>query len=230
MLLTTLALLSGQVVDAEGLAPQPLTTIALPAPTTTLVRGLLVTVVSVEDAAFHLAYADVSIYVPQLDVEGRPVAIDLLRPLDALAPSEQGPLRETLVRGPWLAWARAPRHVRALRGCPEPPLRLADAARQLGLPLATLAHATLRDTHVQIRAPRLRSHMPIARKVLRPLGPLARSRRKRRRAGAGRGSSGCGAPRALARGDVLLRLVVEVAEVHQHPCGVGVRGAEELLV
>jgi len=149
MLFTTLALINGQVVDAEELLCEPLPTRVLPpiGP-----RGLLVTVVSVEDAAYHLAYTAVIVYVLALDAAAQPVSVDLLHPLTELTVIEQATVRAILVRQSWAAWARSPQYVRALLGYLDPPLLLADAARQLAMPLPTLANAAVRDRLPTIRA------------------------------------------------------------------------------
>ena len=149
MLLTTLAVINGQVFDAEELLGESLPTCALPP---IRPRGLLVTVVSVEDAAYHLAYTAVVCYTLALDTTHRPVAVDLLHPLTTLLPTEQSSLRTMLVRQSWSAWARSPQHLRTLLGCPDPPLLLADAARQLAMPLPTLANAAVRDRLPTMRA------------------------------------------------------------------------------
>jgi len=149
MLLTTLAVINGQVVDAEELLRESLpTSVLLPVEP----RGLLVTVVSVEDAAYHLAYTAVIVYVLALDAAAHPIGVELLHPLTELTVIEQATVRATLVGQSWPAWARSPQHVRALLGCPDPPLMLADAARQLAIPLPTLANAAVRDRLPTIRA------------------------------------------------------------------------------
>lgn len=111
--------------------------------------GLMVTVVSTEDAAFLLAYAAVLVYSLVGDA---PTYVDLLHPLTLLSAEEQHALRTWLIWHDWSAWARAPQYVRALLGCPESPLLLADAARQTGAALATLANAALRERLPTIRA------------------------------------------------------------------------------
>jgi hypothetical protein len=149
MLVTTLAVLHDQVVDAEEVVRESLA-VVVPPPDGP--RGLLVTLVSVEDTAFLLAYVAVVAYALVLDNEGRPTGVNLLHPLAELTQSEQVVVRTALVRQSWSAWARAPQHVRALLGCPESPLRLADAARQLGIPLPTLANAAVGERLPTIRA------------------------------------------------------------------------------
>jgi hypothetical protein len=149
MLVTTLAVLHGQVADAEEEVRESLT-VAVPPPDGP--RGLLVSLVSVEDTAFHLAYIGVVAYALALDGEGRPTSVDLLHPLAELTPSEQVVLRTALVRQSWGAWARAPQHVRALLGRSDPPVLLADAARQLDIPLPTLANAAVSERLPTIRA------------------------------------------------------------------------------
>jgi hypothetical protein len=141
MILTTLALIDGQVLDADELA---LDTLAVGPPPRACSRGLLATVVAVEDASFALAYTTLVVYALGLDAGHHPVSVDLLRPLLELAEGERAALRAALARQSWDAWARAPLHVRALLGCAEPPLLLAEAARQLGLALPTLAAAAAR--------------------------------------------------------------------------------------
>lgn len=149
MLVTTLAVIHGQVVDAEEAVSESLA-VVVPPPDGP--RGLLVTVISVEDAAFHLAYTAVVAYALTFDSEGHPTGVDLLHPLTELTPSEQVVVRTALVRQSWSGWARAPQHVRTLLGCADPPLLLADAARQLGIPLPTLANAAVRDRLPTIHA------------------------------------------------------------------------------
>lgn len=149
MFVTTLAALHDQVVDAEEVVRE-LLTVSVPPPDG--LRGLLVTLVSVEDAAFHLAYMAIVAYALVLNQEGQPIGVDLLHPLTELTPNEQIVVRTALVRQSWNAWARAPQHVRALLGCPDPPVLLADAARQLGIPLPTLANAAVGERLPTIRA------------------------------------------------------------------------------
>jgi hypothetical protein len=142
MLLTTLALIDGNVHDAEGLGVDQLRVRTMnPAER----QGLLATVVSVEDSAFHLAYTALICYALSTATDGQPGAVDLLHPLEELRADEQRALRSALIGQSWPAWARAPQHLRTLLGVPEAPLRLADAARQAGVPLATLANAAARD-------------------------------------------------------------------------------------
>ncbi|NTU81427.1 MAG: hypothetical protein HGA45_18945 [Chloroflexales bacterium] len=149
MLVTTLAVLHGQVADAEEEVCESLR-VTVPLPDGP--RGLLVTLVSIEDAAFHLAYTALVAYALALDSEGRPTGVDLLHPLTKLTPNEQVVVRTALVRQSWGAWARAPQHLRALLGRPDPPVLLADAARQLGTPLPTLANAAVGERLPTIRA------------------------------------------------------------------------------
>lgn len=149
MLVTTLAVLHGQIIDAEE-AVRGALTVSVPPPTAS--RDLLVTLVSVEGAAFHLAYTAVVAYALVSDDEGRPAGVDLLHPLVELTPSEQVVLRTALVRQSWGAWARAPQYVRAFLGRPDPPVLLADAARQFGIPLPTLANAAVGERLPTIRA------------------------------------------------------------------------------
>lgn len=115
-------------------------------------RGLLATVVSSEDARYQLAYAALICHALRLGPDGRPEAVDLLRPLEVLRPDEQEALRGALVASSWPAWARAPHHLRRLLGEDEPPLLLADVARDLMLPLPTLANAASRERLPTIRA------------------------------------------------------------------------------
>lgn len=149
MLASTLVVVNGQVIDAEEVLRDGLVIQAsFPAAT----RPLLVTVVSVEDQAFHLAFTAVLPYAMSLEATGLPQRVDLVHPLTELLPGEQSALRGALTRQSWAAWARAPQHVRALLGCPEPPLLLAEAARQFSIPLPTLANAAVNDRLPTIRA------------------------------------------------------------------------------
>lgn len=148
MLVSTLALINHQVVDAEETLTGSLPTCALDPERP---RGLLVTLIAVENTMFHLAYVGLVVHGLALDLAGRPSGVDLLHPLTELTAPEQGALRTALVRQSWSAWARAPHHVRAFLGCAEPPVLLADAARQLALPLPTLANAATVDRLPTIR-------------------------------------------------------------------------------
>ena len=107
-------------------------------------NGLLATLISREDSACQLAYAALVAHALICDDHGRPTQVDLLQPLLELSPTEQHAVRTWLVGHSWPAWARAPQPLRALLGCPEPPLLLADAARQTGAVLGTLANAAVR--------------------------------------------------------------------------------------
>lgn len=149
MLASTLLLLNGEVFAAEDFILETLSvcSLSLDAP-----RGLLVTLVSEEDAEFHLVHRAMVAYALQIDASGLPSAVDLLHPLGELTLLEQKALREAVTRQSWPAWGRAPRHIRALLGYPDPPLLLADGARQLGIPLATLANAAVQDRVPTIRA------------------------------------------------------------------------------
>jgi hypothetical protein len=149
MLTTTLLVRGATAHEADAVFNAPLA-VAPVAPESR--TGLLATVVSAEDAAYQLAYMALVAYPLACDAQGRPTQVDLLRPLAALAPEEQQALRTWLMRQSWSAWARAPQHLRALLGCPEPPLLLADAARQVGAALATLANAAVRERLPTMRA------------------------------------------------------------------------------
>lgn len=142
MLTSTIWVLGDTVRPADALSPDSLA-VALVEPEQR--QGLLATILSVEDGRYQLAYAALICYGALVDRHGQPTHVDLLRPLDALRPAEQQTLRALLVRQSWPAWARAPLHVRALLGRPEPPLALADAARRAGASLATLASAAVRE-------------------------------------------------------------------------------------
>jgi hypothetical protein len=149
VIVSTLVLINGQVGDAEELLPRSLPTCLLDPNEP---RGLLITLIAVEDAAFNLAYAAVVVHGLGLDHAGQPVHVDLLRPLVELTAFEQTALRNALVRQSWSAWARAPHLVRAFLGCAEPPVLLADAARELALPLSTLANVATLNRLPTIRA------------------------------------------------------------------------------
>lgn len=149
MLVSTVVVINGQLIDAEEVLRNGLVIHAFPP---SEARALFVTIVGVEDQAFHLAFTAVLPYATHLDAAGLPQSVDLVHPLTELTPDEQSILRDALTRQSWSAWARAPQHVRSLLGCPEPPLLLADVARQLGIPLPTLANAAVNDRLPTIRA------------------------------------------------------------------------------
>lgn len=149
MLVTTLVVVDNQVIDADDALRDGLVVHKVHP---SEARALFVTVVSVENQAFHLAFTAVIPYAVTLDPAGLPQSVNLVHPLTELTPYEQATLRDALTRASWAAWARAPQHVRALLGCPEPPLLLADVARQLGIPLPTLANAAVNDRLPTIRA------------------------------------------------------------------------------
>jgi hypothetical protein len=149
MLVSTFVLINDQVADAEELLTESLPTVMLSPDTP---RGLLVTLTVVEDAAYHLAYVALLAQALAVDDIGRPTGIDLLHPVTELSVHEQAALHTTLVRQSWGGWARAPHHVRALLGHPDPPLLLADAARQAMIPLPTLANAAVTGRLPTIRA------------------------------------------------------------------------------
>jgi hypothetical protein len=142
MLVTTFVLLDGKLQDAEALSVEGVVVCSVEL---TERRGLLATVVSVEDASFHLSYTSVICYPLRLTVDGRPDVVDLLHPLEKLRSDEQQTLRTTLIAQSWPAWARAPQHLRELLGVPEPPLLLAEAARRVRMSLSTLANAAVCD-------------------------------------------------------------------------------------
>lgn len=148
MLISSIWVLGDTLRPADALSPDGLA-VAPIAPEQR--QGLLTTILSVEDERYQLAYAALICYGALADRHGQPAQVDLLRPLDALLPAEQQTLRALLVRQSWPAWARAPLHVRALLGTPEPPLALADAARRVGASLATLASAAVRERLPTIR-------------------------------------------------------------------------------
>ena len=149
MFVTTLVVIDGKIHAAEDLAIDQLSVCVLGS---TGRRGLLATVVSVEDPFFQLAYASAICYALRLAADGRPDAVDLLHPLTELRLDEQRAVRAALVAQSWPAWARAPQHLRGLVGVAELPLLLADAARQVAMPLATLANAAGRERLPTIRA------------------------------------------------------------------------------
>lgn len=149
LLATTLVLMDGQAREIEAAADSSLAVGPVVADQR---HAVLATLLTMEDTAYQLAYAALACYGLALGDNGQPTFVDLTRPLVDLRPDEQAALRELLIGQSWPAWARAPQHLRALLGCPEPPLLLADAARQLGLPLATLANAAARERLPTIRA------------------------------------------------------------------------------
>lgn len=148
MLTTTLVVLGDQVHEAEDVITGPLSTGPVAAAQR---QGLLATLLSLEDSAYRFAYVALTCYGVSLGGNGLVDLVDLMQPLTTLTSAEQVSLRELLVRRSWPAWARAPQHLRALLGRSEPPLLLADAARQLNIPLPTLANAAGRERLPTIR-------------------------------------------------------------------------------
>lgn len=133
------ALVDGEIVrDSSDLEALQLTSAPVPpgAP-----RQLLAHVVVTEDAEHDDAYTAVMVFAVQLDGTSHTGQIDMLQPLLQLTPMEQHALRTWLITRRWRAWARAALPVRALLGESAPPVLLAEAARQLMVPLATLTTA-----------------------------------------------------------------------------------------
>jgi hypothetical protein len=145
---TTLVVYAGQIFDAAELLPGPL---PLLPHATAAAPPLFVTVTQSEDAAFHLAYTGVVAYALTLSTDRQPIGVDLRHPLTTLPPTAQTTLRAWLYEASWGAWARAPQHVRALLGQGAAPVLLAEAARQSGIPLPTLANAAGTDRLPTIR-------------------------------------------------------------------------------
>jgi hypothetical protein len=115
-------------------------------------RMLLAHVAVTEDLANTTAYSGLTVLRLIGNWTIRTGTIDLGRPLLALHASEQRTLRDWLIGRRWPAWARATLSVRAMLGEAEPPILLAEAARQWMLPLATLSGAAVAERLPTIRA------------------------------------------------------------------------------
>ena len=137
-----------QVVDAAELDGWQLT---IGAGDETRPRMLLAHLILTEDRFGCAAYSGLTLLAVQGDVATRTGAIDLARPLLAPLPAEQDILRTWLIERNWPAWARAALSVRTLLGATEPPILLAEAARQWMLPLATLSGAAVAERLPTIR-------------------------------------------------------------------------------
>lgn len=140
---------SDRIVDAAELDGWALTVGAVDE---TQQQMLLAHVTVTEDQASAVAYSALTILALQGDRSTRTGTLDLAQPLLTLQSSEQDILREWLLSRSWLAWARAALSVRALLGATEPPIALAEAARQWMLPLATLSGAAVAERLPTIRA------------------------------------------------------------------------------
>jgi len=115
-------------------------------------RMLLAQVTVTEDQAGVTAYSGVTILALAGDRTRCSGTIDLAQPVLTLRVSEQQVLRGWLIRHRWPAWARAALSVRTMLGDAEPPIALAEAARQWMLPLATLSGAAVAERLPTIRA------------------------------------------------------------------------------
>jgi hypothetical protein len=115
-------------------------------------RILLAHITVTEDHAGVAAYSGVTILAIAGDSASRAGTIDLTQPVLSLQPAEQLLLREWLIAHRWIAWARAALSVRAMLGAIEPPIALAEAARQWMVPLPTLSGAALAERLPTIRA------------------------------------------------------------------------------
>jgi hypothetical protein len=149
MWLTRGLVLGDEVRDPEVLASVALTVTAeaLPPP-----RALLVHVLVDEDAGHRNSYRAIACAPLRLDAEEQTGVIQALELALELAPDEQQTIRRWLITRRWPAWARADPALRSLLGAPEPPVLLAEAARQSMIPLATLAKAALEERLPTIRA------------------------------------------------------------------------------
>lgn len=108
-------------------------------------RMLVVHITVTEDQVGVTAYSGLTILALERESVLRTGTIDLTQPVLTLRPSEQWVLREWLIERHWPAWARAALSVRAVLGDTEPPIPLAEAARQWRLPLGTLSGAALAE-------------------------------------------------------------------------------------
>jgi len=114
-------------------------------------RMLVVHVTVTEDQAGVTAYSGITIFALAGDSALRSGTIDLTQPVLTLQPAEQQLLREWLIGHRWPGWARAALSVRVMLGATEPPIALAEAARQWMLPLATLSGAAVAERLPTIR-------------------------------------------------------------------------------
>lgn len=114
-------------------------------------RMLLAHVTTTEDQLGCTAYSALTIVALQGDAATHLGVLDLARPLLVLGPHEQQALRAWLIARSWPAWARAALCVRAIVGETEPPVLLAEAARQWMLSLATLSGAASAERLPTIR-------------------------------------------------------------------------------
>lgn len=146
LLSTTLVVIDGQAREIEAATVSSLAVGAVTA------DQRLASLLTVEDMAYQLSYAALTCYGIAIGADGKPAYVDITRPLVDLLPGEQAALRELLISQSWPAWARAPRHLRVLLGCPDPLLLLADGARRRGYPLATLSNAVVHERLPTIRA------------------------------------------------------------------------------
>src|SRR5215212_10191324 len=138
-----------QIMDAAELDSWTLTVGALDE---TQLRMLVVYVTVTEDQAGVATYSGITIMALMGERALRTGTIDLTQPVLALRLGEQQVLRDWLITHRWPAWARAALSVRAMLGEIEPPIALAEAARQWMLPLATLSGAALAERLLTIRA------------------------------------------------------------------------------
>lgn len=138
-----------QILDATELDGWTLTAGAVGE---TQPRMLLAHVIVTEDQAGVAAYSGLILLALAGDSVSRAGTIDLTQPVRSLWPAEQLLLHEWLISCRWSAWARASLGVRAMLGVTEPPIALAEAARQWMLPLATLSGAAVAERLPTIQA------------------------------------------------------------------------------
>ena len=114
-------------------------------------RMLLTHLTLTEDQSNCAAYSALTMVAVQGDPATRIGTIDLARPLLAPLPAEQDIVCTWLIGRHWPAWAWASLWVRTRLGAAEPPLLLAEAARQWMLPLPTLSGAAVAERLPTIR-------------------------------------------------------------------------------
>lgn len=148
MWVESVLVIDDQIVDAAELGGWALTVGALDE---TQPRMLLAHVTVTEDQVGVTAYSSVTILALVEESALRSGTIDLTQPVLTLRPSEQQVMREWLISRHWPAWARAALSVRTLLGEAEPPVLLAEAARQWMLPLPTLSGAAVAERLPTIR-------------------------------------------------------------------------------
>ena len=149
MWVESVLVIDNQIVDAAELDGWRLTVGALEE---SQARILVAHVTVTEDQAGVATYSGITILALVRERALHTGTLDLTQPVLTLRPGEQQVVREWLIGQRWAAWARAALIVRAMLGATDPPIALAEAARQWMLPLPTLSGAALAERLPTIRA------------------------------------------------------------------------------